>query len=83
MKMDGQGKNILVTGGAGYVGSHTSLQLLLGGYRVVVIDNLDNSSEEAIKRVVQLAGEYGDNLTFHKVFFLIILIAFMTVKFEC
>lgn len=67
MKMDGQGKNILVTGGAGYVGSHTSLQLLLGGYRVVVIDNLDNSSEEAIKRVVQLAGEYGDNLTFHKI----------------
>lgn len=65
--MESQGKNILVTGGAGYVGSHTTLQLLLGGYRVVVIDNLDNSSEEAIRRVAKLAGEYGGNLTFHKI----------------
>lgn len=60
-------ENILVTGGAGYVGSHTTLQLLLGGYMVVVIDNLDNSSEEAVKRVAQLAGKYGDNLTFYKI----------------
>lgn len=67
MNMESQGKNILVTGGAGYVGSHTTLQLLLGGYRVVVIDNLDNSSEEAIRRVAKLAGEYGGNLTFHKI----------------
>jgi len=67
MNMEGQRKNILVTGGAGYVGSHTTLQLLLGGYRVVVIDNLDNSSEEAIRRVAKLAGEYGDNLIFHKI----------------
>uniref|UniRef100_A0A0C9RKP9 UDP-glucose 4-epimerase n=1 Tax=Wollemia nobilis TaxID=56998 RepID=A0A0C9RKP9_9CONI len=65
--MAGEGKRILVTGGAGYIGSHTTLQLLLGGYKVVVIDNLDNSSEEAIKRVVHLAGEYGGNLIFHKV----------------
>lgn len=43
------------------------MQLLLGGYRVVVIDNLDNSSEEAIRRVAKLAGEYGGNLTFHKI----------------
>lgn len=67
MNMECQGKNILVTGGAGYVGSHTTLQLLLGGYKVVVIDNLDNSSEEAITRVAKLAGEYGGNLTFHKI----------------
>jgi len=67
VNMECQGKNILVTGGAGYVGSHTTLQLLLGGYKVVVIDNLDNSSEEAITRVAKLAGEYGGNLTFHKI----------------
>ncbi|KAH9312670.1 hypothetical protein KI387_027705 [Taxus chinensis] len=60
-------KSILVTGGAGYIGSHTVLQLLLGGYRVVVVDNLVNSSEEAVKRVAELAGEYAGNLTFHQV----------------
>lgn len=62
-------KNILVTGGAGYIGSHTVLQLLLGGYKIVVIDNLDNSSEIAVKRVKEIAGEKGSNLTFHKVYF--------------
>lgn len=65
--MEGEGKSILVTGGAGYIGSHTTLQLLLGGYKVVVIDNLDNSSEEAVRRVAQLAGKYGQNLSFHQV----------------
>ncbi|KAJ7952153.1 UDP-glucose 4-epimerase [Quillaja saponaria] len=60
-------KNILVTGGAGYIGSHTVLQLLLGGFKAVVVDNLDNSSEIAIQRVKELAGEYGNNLRFHKV----------------
>ncbi|XP_059643916.1 UDP-glucose 4-epimerase GEPI48-like [Cornus florida] len=61
-------RNILVTGGAGYIGSHTVLQLLLGGYRVVVIDNLDNSCDIAIKRVQELAGpEYASNLSFHKI----------------
>ncbi|XP_027080797.1 UDP-glucose 4-epimerase GEPI48-like [Coffea eugenioides] len=58
--------NILVTGGAGYIGSHTVLQLLLGGYKTVVVDNLDNSSDVALKRVRELAGEHGSNLTFHK-----------------
>ena len=60
-------KNILLTGGAGFIGSHTVLQLLLGGYRVVVVDNLDNSSEVAIKRVEELAGEFGKNLSFLQV----------------
>ncbi|XP_031125594.1 UDP-glucose 4-epimerase GEPI48-like [Ipomoea triloba] len=59
-------KNILVTGGAGYIGSHTVLQLLLGGYKAVVVDNLDNSSAVAIKRVKELAGEYARNLVFHR-----------------
>jgi len=48
---------ILVTGGAGYIGSHTSLELLNSGHDVVVLDNLSNSSEEALKRVQQLAGK--------------------------
>ena len=47
---------ILVTGGAGYIGSHTSLALLQAGYEVVVLDNLCNSSAESLKRVVRLAG---------------------------
>ena len=37
---------ILVTGGAGYIGSHTCIEMLNSGYDVIVIDNLDNSSEE-------------------------------------
>ncbi|MQM02758.1 hypothetical protein Taro_035529 [Colocasia esculenta] len=42
------------------------LQLLLGGYRAVVVDNLENSSEIAIRRVVELAGDFGKNLVFQK-----------------
>lgn len=42
---------ILVTGGAGYIGSHTAVELLAAGYEVVVADNLVNSSEEALRRV--------------------------------
>ncbi|KAE9614072.1 hypothetical protein Lal_00016440 [Lupinus albus] len=59
-------KTVLVTGGAGYIGSHTVLQLLLGGYKVVVVDNLDNSSETAIKRVKELAGKSKSNVSFYK-----------------
>lgn len=48
---------ILVTGGAGYIGSHTCVELLNSGYDVVVVDNLCNSSEKAIKRVEQITGK--------------------------
>ncbi len=47
---------ILVTGGAGYIGSHTCLQLLRAGHDVVVVDNLVNAQEEAMRRVQTLAG---------------------------
>ena len=45
---------ILVAGGAGYIDSHTCVELLKEGYEVVVVDNLYNSSEEALKRVEQI-----------------------------
>ena len=52
-----QAKKILVTGGAGYIGSHACLELLENGYDVIVIDNLCNSSLESIKRVEKLSGK--------------------------
>ena len=54
---------ILVTGGAGYIGSHTCVELLNQGHEVVVVDNLYNSSEEALKRVEKITGK---TLTFYK-----------------
>lgn len=48
---------ILVTGGAGYIGSHTCVEMLDSGYDVVVIDNLDNSSKESLNRVEKITGK--------------------------
>jgi len=55
---------ILVTGGAGYIGSHTCVELLNAGYEVVVVDNLSNSKEESLRRVQSITGK---TLEFHKV----------------
>jgi len=55
---------ILVTGGAGYIGTHTCIELITAGYEVVVIDNLCNSSLESIKRVETLVGS---NIPFFKI----------------
>lgn len=54
--------NILVTGGAGYIGSHTCLELLNDSYEVIVVDNLANSKEEALRRVEDITGR---DLTFY------------------
>ncbi len=49
--------SILVTGGAGYIGSHTCIELLNAGYEVVVVDNLSNSKREALQRVEEISGK--------------------------
>ena len=54
---------ILVTGGAGFIGSHTCVEMLNAGYEVIVVDNLCNASEEAIRRVEKITGK---NVTFYK-----------------
>lgn len=55
---------VLVTGGAGYIGSHTCLELLQAGYEVIVVDNLSNSNEESLRRLQELAGKA---IEFHRV----------------
>jgi UDP-glucose 4-epimerase len=55
---------ILVTGGAGYIGSHTCVELLDEGYEIIVVDNLVNSKEESIQRVQELTGK---KIQFYKI----------------
>lgn len=56
-------KTILITGGAGYIGSHTVVELLAADYDIVIVDNLSNSSQVAIERIKQISGR---SLTFYR-----------------
>ena len=56
--------NILLTGGAGYIGSHTIIELYKAGHRVVVVDNLVNSNPESLRRVAKIIGQ---EIPFYKV----------------
>lgn len=58
--------HVVVTGGSGYIGSHTCVKLLEAGYRVTVLDNLVNSKVESLRRVGELTGK-SDLLDFHEV----------------
>ena len=64
MSLGDDAMNVLVTGGAGYIGSHTCIELLEAGHTVTVIDNLSNSSLESLKRVKQITGK---DVVFHEV----------------
>lgn len=55
--MDSSKTNILVTGGAGYIGSHTCIELLEAGFQPIVLDNLCNSSAIALQRVAEISGQ--------------------------
>lgn len=57
-------KTILVTGGAGYIGSHTCVELLQAGFEVVVVDNLSNSNPESLARIEKITGKA---VTFYKI----------------
>ena len=69
-------KKILVTGGLGYIGSHTVVELQSAGYDVVVIDNLENSSQDVKDRITKISsrpielivGDVSDEQTMNRLF---------------
>ena len=59
---------VLVTGGAGFIGSHTVVDLLENGYRVVIVDDLSNSSPRVLDRIHRIVGDEAfSRCTFHEV----------------
>ncbi|MDZ7346095.1 MAG: SDR family NAD(P)-dependent oxidoreductase, partial [candidate division KSB1 bacterium] len=62
--MEKEIKRILVTGGAGFIGSHTCVELLASHYEVIILDNLSNSKLTAIDRIKEISGK---NVTFYRV----------------
>ena len=67
LKEKGKNPNVLVTGGAGYIGTHTIVVLLEAGFDVTVVDSLVNSNEESLRRVKQITKCDDDRIRFHKV----------------
>ena len=59
-------KNVLVTGGAGYIGTHTIVTLIEAGYDVTVVDNLMNANEESLRRVMEITGCASERIRFYK-----------------
>ena len=57
-------KNILVAGGAGYIGSHTVIELVNAGYNPIIVDNLSNSKLEVLNRIEKITGKRP---TFYKI----------------
>ena len=53
-------KKILVTGGAGYIGSHTCIELINAGYEPIIIDNLNNSKAMVVDRIEEICGKKQD-----------------------
>lgn len=49
--------NVLLAGGAGYIGSHTAVELLNAGHQVVIVDDYSNSSPEAVRRIEKITGK--------------------------
>ena len=53
---------LLITGGAGFIGSHTCLKLIEFGHKIIVLDDYSNSSPESLKRIKQFLGEKASNI---------------------
>lgn len=72
-------QSVLVTGGAGFIGTHTVVVLLNQGFKVTILDNLDNAVEDAVLRVRDLVGpQLSQNLEFHLVILEFLLFCFLS-----